>query len=1150
MNGFTLFKRGQCPICSGASKGCRQSETTGLVFCRDTSANPTGYIYRGEDVWGFGLWQLSSDADAFSEQAREERQRRRQEFLAAEERRRQEQIARQLSAVERHKWYSKLLERLTLTSDDQQKLLSRGFTQEQIINDGYRSVTAWQKVGKGFPPNLPGLLSNGALNVAGDGILCPIRNKDGLIVGCQVRLHDGIDGRYRWLTSATKKNPDGATPHLDGELPLGVFQPERFLGDSIWLTEGIAIKPSLTRYRLGVPVVGASSGRFNGSPETAAEAVEYVATKYQTKTLTFAVDAGDVVNTCGVPERWKQQFDFFTARGYQCRVAWWGQVEKSADDVDELPDTSIIQYLTVDEFWAIVQEQKSESAQAKGERLPSDWALQSWLRSRKFRPHIKLNQEKFRFPKIPDSDVIVAAKSGLGTGKTEALLEQIKASDRGAVILGYRNNLLFQTIDRASQIGLNIYHLREDDGHHLVADDSTHQALCLDSIEHVDGYFRGRDIYLDETCSVLLHAVNGGTLKERQAKAIKILTRALDVCNRAFLLDGNLSDLYVDLIAKLAPSKRVIKIENQRNIKPHTIKFIEGIDIEGEVKKRDKSALFEMLCNDDVIPWIVTDSKELSNIIHKLLKQFGRTGLLMNGDTVAEDFAKKFLASPDSYIAENKPQFFIGSPSIESGVSVTTCGYFTHKFSFFTGVLGTNSQHQMMFRLRDESVPHYVFCPERSMVRDRANPKVYSAKKFQQICDDRILQSALLAAQDSGNSERVLEVIGQAISRQQDDWWELSCKLGSLDNFEMDHLRECLIHALREAGHDVEIVQWQNSDEFKAREKLAREELQAETAQELYAAVEFPSIEEAKQAQKSNPRKEVQRRIQKTYLLDRLPGIQNSPVWGEDFLKDFYIRDREFISKQQRFWLLNNFEVSKRRNENDWFYQATGEDFFSASMKRNSHLTIWGLRELDVLRLLNKPFHKDSPEVLDIIALARTRHDIKSALRAEPEPARVDGKERISFITRLLAMIGLSKRLVGKPLINGVRTKVYEIDAAKMQCPARLEVLAAVERKFTAWFQSEKSEVNWDEPVAAVEPVAVVELKTNQDMIISRDSVGITEEEGIEANAELLRECIADNDFEPIKVLTEEWEQDFKKEVWRRLSQTEQAAIRLLAQVT
>ncbi len=362
MKDFSLFRRGECPICFGASKSCRQSNTTGLIFCRDTAANPTNHVYRGEDTWGFGLWQPITDQIAFSEQASEERKARRQEFLEAESRRRQQLLAQQLPAVERDQWYRKLLDQLVLTDGDRSNLLQRGFTLEQITRDSYRSVTKFEKIGTGYPINLPGILARGfggnqILNVGGDGILCPIRDQNGLIVSCQLRLHDGIDGRYRWLTSATQTNPDGATSHLNGELPLGVFEPDHFEGDSIWMTEGTGIKPSLTRHKLRVPVVGAAAGRFDKSPETAKAAVEYLCTKYQTKTLTFAIDAGDVVNESGVPERWFSQFEFFQELGYECRVAWWGQITKEHADIDELSTEKypFIEYISVERFVSLCQ---------------------------------------------------------------------------------------------------------------------------------------------------------------------------------------------------------------------------------------------------------------------------------------------------------------------------------------------------------------------------------------------------------------------------------------------------------------------------------------------------------------------------------------------------------------------------------------------------------------------------------------------------------------------------------------------------------------------------------------------------------------------------------------------------------------------------
>lgn len=136
MSGFTHFKRGECPICNGASKNCRQSQSTGLIFCRDTSANPTGYIYRGDDVHGFGMWQASSDAEAFTSQAKQERDQQQREFLEALLRRQQQQIKQQMPAFLRDKHYRRLLSQLVLTDVDREKLLARGLKYEQIIRDG------------------------------------------------------------------------------------------------------------------------------------------------------------------------------------------------------------------------------------------------------------------------------------------------------------------------------------------------------------------------------------------------------------------------------------------------------------------------------------------------------------------------------------------------------------------------------------------------------------------------------------------------------------------------------------------------------------------------------------------------------------------------------------------------------------------------------------------------------------------------------------------------------------------------------------------------------------------------------------------------------------------------------------------------------
>jgi hypothetical protein len=390
-----------------------------------------------------------------------------------------------------------------------------------------------------------------------------------------------------------------------------------------------------------------------------------------------------------------------------------------------------------------------------------------------------------------------------------------------------------------------------------------------------------------------------------------------------------------------------------------------------------------------------------------------------------------------------------------------------------------------MFRLRDDSIPHYVFCPERSNVRDRANPNTYSVKKFKEIVDDRIIQSAVLAGQASANPERVLEVIGAAIARQQDDWWEFSCKLGVMDNYEMNNLRRCLIHVLEEAGHNVEVLQWSIDGNIKQLEKATKEAVQRRHAREVYAAAEFSSIEEAREKAKSSPKKETQRRIEKTFLLDRLSGIKESPVWTEEFVYECHIKNKEFINQQQRFYMVNNFDVSQKRHESSWFYQATSEDFFSARVKRMSHDIIWALRELNITQFIGREYHKNSPEVVSFINTLRERQDIQLALRKyHLKPETSNGKERLEILGDVLNLIGFKNLSTGQKFVGDVRLRHYKAEPTVVKpggikiirddepefdlAAARLAILEAIERKFTAWMQSEKSQVNWEpEPTQA-----------------------------------------------------------------------------------
>lgn len=1106
MTGFTLFRRGECPVCNGAAKGCRKSNVTGLVFCRSHDAQPTSHIYRGEDVHGFGLWQAVEDAQGFSSQAREERERRRREFLEAQERRRQLQIQKQMPAAKLDKWYRLLLNELALTDSDHQALLERGFTPEQIISDGYKSVRKWQKLNNAFPLNLPGVLSNGVLNVASDGILCPIRNQDGLIVSCQVRLHDGTDGRYRWLTSATKKNPDGATAHLNGELPIGVFEPENFTGDSIWLTEGTSIKPSLARYRLGVPVLGASSGRFDGSPQTSKQAIAYLSLKYQTKLLIFGVDAGDVVNRSGVPQRWQQQVEFFSSLGYECRLAWWGQVSKEDNDIDELENFDGIEYISPKEFFAIAQQELAKNDDGRGQgfgkqeesrgyitkvRKSPEWL--NWIDKNKFTADITLNCNGDLV--LPDELMDIENKnllvnSGLGTNKTgEGLrlikhLENVYNSFNGNIgiyttILGYINSLLYQTIKRARDYGVEILHVQGDeDGKLLAKDTNSHVEGCIHSLQYFDGHFSGKAVMIDEIESVLTTLVTGSNLGSKHGEIIEMFSRALAASYGNIFLDGNMTDLSSDLIEKIT-GKKNIKVFNRGQIRRKNFRFIisakKGKNGKIKVAVNDPSPLIKMIL--DVIRkgqkvfvttdsrifgeglaenaiTITTDERSAKQLVDTVEKE-GYKVFVISKNTSGTDEGKAFLSNPGEYIAKNNISLVIGTPSIGSGVSIQLPegfeNHFDAQFTLFCGVLSTKQQKQLLARLRNNKLTHYVYCPVKSVVKDRNRPQQYSATEYlKEINELQKLNRAI-------SHEQIKQLFDDAASRVNPAFDNYSAELGALDNFEQDNLLECLSYSLESDGHGVECVYLDPDEQAKNEMKEAKERIRSREAVEFHKSISFDSTLEADNQVKANPTPENHLRRDKTYFVkERLPGIENTEVWGVEFIREFVIDDspQYKVKAITREWLLRHPEIAFENHNIRTIRKLEKRYVTSKDLLPGDYRKLWALKELKFEeRVLDaEPFTCKSPNIQELVNEYRERKDLQKLLGIEPPKDKVRDTTIQDLIRPMLELVGNKTEEQGRVKVNGVARTAYKAVSA-IDEKSRTAIYECLTDKFTKEYE-------------------------------------------------------------------------------------------------
>lgn len=312
---------------------------------------PSGFKFIGltkDQLWGKFV---IDDGRAAKEQNKLDRSRQRSQSRTQSQ---TQSRPRALSADARDQAYRQLLDALTLHPKDRADLHRRGLTDAQIEAWGVKSVEQWQALTSPLPVILPGVSPDGFHLNCQPGYLCPIYNMHGQLVGFQLRLrHANEGGRYRWFTSATKKTPNGATPHLsNGELPLAVHRPTQITRSEIGLVEGVGAKPFITAQRRGQITIGAAGGQFASSPETLKITLDTLAEELRTKTIEFYPDAGAVHNP-HVMRQYRATWKLLKKWGYSVQVAWWGQETKSDSDIDELDDFHAIRWLSIAQIEAI-----------------------------------------------------------------------------------------------------------------------------------------------------------------------------------------------------------------------------------------------------------------------------------------------------------------------------------------------------------------------------------------------------------------------------------------------------------------------------------------------------------------------------------------------------------------------------------------------------------------------------------------------------------------------------------------------------------------------------------------------------------------------------------------------------------------------------
>ena len=156
--------------------------------------------------------------------------------------------ARVASVEARNAAFQALITMERLSPSHRAALLRRGFSLAEIDASQYRTHFPGKAPEGLVPEGVPGYYRVGEtwLTSGPPGLLIPVRDREGRIMGCQIRPDDGSRGKYLWLSSSGK--PGGASSGA----PCHYAKAN---GSQLWITEG-PLKADLVANRLGQPCLG------------------------------------------------------------------------------------------------------------------------------------------------------------------------------------------------------------------------------------------------------------------------------------------------------------------------------------------------------------------------------------------------------------------------------------------------------------------------------------------------------------------------------------------------------------------------------------------------------------------------------------------------------------------------------------------------------------------------------------------------------------------------------------------------------------------------------------------------------------------------------------------------------------------------------
>jgi hypothetical protein len=556
------------------------------------------------------------------------------------------------------------------------------------------------------------------------------------------------------------------------------------------------------------------------------------------------------------------------------------------------------------------------------------------------------------------------------------------------------------------------------------------------------------------------------------------------------VLDGLLSDKDIAYLHRLiGDPRKIVKIKNEYKGNGKNIFMLRGAIAEGKIKLNDRSPLVQLIKSSQCCA-IATDSQIEAEALDNILSEQGKRVVRLDSKTSSEGWVSALLNDTTNWFLSNKPDVFIFTPSAESGVDIPILNYFKHFFCLFFGAVLTNAQQQMIGRIRDTQCPTFVYCRTAGIPGDKIS-RAALPEDLMRVVIDFVIADGWATLSDIPQDKAIKDLLKQVVTLSQNEHFQHECQLLALQNHEERNLRECLIEALTEAGHNLqEVVLEKSNIEDLTTEK---EKVKDQNSEAIFNA-ETITIEEANSIDgKTGLDWQTRCKIQKAKLIDRLPGIDKSDQWSVEFVRKVLYSDRDFISQCELFWLLHHPDIAKKLQQSRWFNLLRAGNVDLAH-HRSRYQKIKTLIEAGFLKFLEPGFtwHKDTPEVQQFYKTCKA-----STQRQTNLGVMVGDQKPVAYLGMVMKKLGLSTVEVegGMVSTDQGRIRVYKLDSEALMAPDRVAVLYALDARYREFLEGTNEEIDW----AVLQPGReIVESVAQQGTIPDHPSAAfyINQEEG------------------------------------------------------